>query len=387
MERTMPRDYYETLGVPRNASKDDLKRAFRQLARQYHPDVNSSPDAEERFKEINEAYQVLSDDQKRAAYDRFGHAGLNGMPGGGFSGGIPSMEEILEEFFGGLGGFGFGGFGGGRRRRGPVQGRDLRQELRLSFEQAVFGAEIDLDVTRRESCSVCGGSGAEPGTQPRTCPECNGAGQVRRVQQAFGFNMVNVTDCPRCKGRGQVVETPCHECRGAGIVTRARTLTVKVPPGVDDGMQIRLAGEGEPSPNGGPPGDLFVVLDVARHEFFERRNNDIILEVSINVAQAALGDIIQVPTVEGESELTIPAGTQAGDVIRMRGLGIPKLRRDGTSSGRGDQLVVVNVEVPSRLSKEQRRLFEELGRTLGREVTPQKARGLRDRLADLLAGN
>lgn len=386
MERTMPRDYYETLGVPRNASKDDLKRAFRQLARQYHPDVNSSPDAEERFKEINEAYQVLSDDQKRAAYDRFGHAGLNGMPGG-FSGGIPSMEEILEEFFGGLGGFGFGGFGSGRRRRGPVQGRDLHQELRLSFEQAVFGAEIDLDVTRRETCGVCKGSGAEPGTQPRTCPECNGTGQVRRVQQAFGFNMVNVTDCPRCKGRGQVVDTPCHECRGQGIVTRARTLTVKVPPGVDDGMQIRLAGEGEPSPNGGPPGDLFVVLDVARHEFFERRNNDIILEVSINVAQAALGDIIKVPTVEGESELTIPAGTQAGDVIRMRGLGIPKLRRDGTSFGRGDQLIVVNVEVPSRLSKEQRRLFEELGRSLGHEVTPQKARGLRDRLADFLAGN
>jgi len=384
MERTMPRDYYEILGVPRSASKDDIKRAFRQLARQYHPDVSNAPDAEERFKEINEAYQVLSDDQRRATYDRFGHAGLEGMPSG-FSGGIPSMEEILEEFFGGLGGFGFGF--GGRRRRGPVQGRDLRYDLRLDFEQAVFGTDQEISVTRRESCPVCHGNGAEPGTRPHTCPDCNGTGQVRRVQQAFGFNMVNVTDCPRCKGRGEIVDTPCKECRGSGIVTRSRTLTVKIPPGVDDGMQIRLAGEGEPSPNGGPPGDLYVVLNVAGHKFFERRNNDIILEVSINVAQAALGDVIVIPTVDGESELTIPPGTQSGDVIRMRGMGIPKLRRDGSTSGRGDQIVVINVEVPTRLTKEQRRLFEELSHTLGGGVVHQKTRGLRDRLADFFAGN
>lgn len=380
----MPRDYYDILGVPRNASKEDIKRSFRQLARQYHPDVSDSPDAEARFKEINEAYRVLSDDERRAAYDRFGHAAVNGaFQNGGFSGGFPGFDEIFEEIFGGFGGF----TGSRRRRRGPAPGRDLRYDLRIDFEQAVFGAEVDIDVSRRETCPVCHGSGAEPGTSPRRCPECNGTGQVRRVQQAFGFNMVNVTDCPRCRGRGEIIDTPCHECSGQGQVTRTRKLTVKIPPGVDDGMQIRLGGEGEPSPNGGPPGDLYVVLQVTPHEIFERRNDDIILAVSVNVAQAALGDVISVPTVDGEAELTIPPGTQSGRVIRLRGKGVPKLRRDGTTSGRGDQLVVLTVEIPAKLTKEQRELFEALGRTLGRDVVPQKAgRGFLDRVADFFGG-
>jgi molecular chaperone DnaJ len=382
MDTTMPRDYYDVLGVPRGASKDELKRAFRQLARQYHPDVSSVPDAEDRFKEINEAYQILSDDQKRAAYDRYGHAGVNGgMPSGGFSGGFPGFEDIFEEIFGGF------GFGGGRRRRGPVAGRDLRADLQIDFQQAVFGAEVPIDVNRREACAVCKGSGAEPGTSPHTCPDCNGTGQVRRVQQTLGFNMVNVVDCPRCGGRGQIVDHPCHDCRGQGIVNATRKLNVKVPPGVDDGMQIRLSNEGEPSPNGGPMGDLYVVLHVTPHEFFKRREHDLILEVSINLAQAALGDVIRVPTLEGDAEVTVPAGTQFGKVIRMRDKGVPKLRRDGTTAGRGDQLVVLTIDVPTRLTKEQRDLFEQLSVTMGREVTPQKSsRSFRDRLNEFLGG-
>jgi molecular chaperone DnaJ len=382
----MPRDYYDVLGVSRNASKDDIRRAFRKLARQYHPDINNAPDAEDQFKEINEAYHVLSDDDKRAAYDQFGHAGVNGgMPGGGFSGfgGFSGLDEIFEEFFGGA--FGMGGRR--RRRRGAMQGRDLRYDLTIDFNQAVFGAEVDIDVRRREKCDVCGGNGAEPGTSPRTCPECNGTGQVRRTQQTFLGSMVNVMDCPRCKGRGEVVDTPCHNCNGSGAVEKVRTLTVSIPPGVDDGTQIRLGGEGGPGQRGGPSGDLYVVLNVTPHEFFKRRNNDIILEVSVNVAQAALGDTIMVPTVDGEAEITVPAGTQSGKIVRLRGQGVPRLRRDGSTSGRGDQLVVLSVNIPDKLTKEQRQLFEELGRTLGSEVIPQKVgRGFFDRVTDFFAG-
>jgi molecular chaperone DnaJ len=384
----MPRDYYEILGVPKNASQDDIKKAFRKLARTYHPDVNNAPDAEDTFKEINEAYQVLSDDNRRAAYDRFGHAGVNG---GGFqASGFGGLDDILNEIFGGGFGGGFGGFPGfgtsSRRRRGPAPGRDLRYDMTIDFEQAVFGADIDIDVNRREKCPVCGGTGAKPGTILRVCPDCGGSGQIRRTQQAFGFNMVNVTDCPRCKGKGEIVETPCEECRGSGMVTRGRTLTVKVPPGVDDGMQIRLTGEGEPSAEGGPSGDLYVVLHVTPHDYFKRRNNDIILEIPINVAQATLGDAVMVPTVDGEAELAIPSGTQSGTVIKLRDKGVPKLRRDGTTAGRGDQLVILTVQIPTKLDKEQRELFEQLGRTMGSEVIPQKGRGFFDRVADFFAG-
>lgn len=385
-ERTMPRDYYEVLGVARSASKDDIKQAFRQLARQYHPDINKSPDAEERFKEINEAYQVLSDDDRRAAYDRFGHAGVNGgMPGGfsGFSGGFGGLDDLFEEIFGGFTGFG----SRGSRRRGPARGHDLRYDLTIDFNQAVFGAEIDVEVQRRQACGYCKGSGAEPGTQPRRCTECNGTGQVRRVQQTLGFNVVNTTTCPRCRGRGEMVDIPCKECSGQGVIQRARTLTVNVPAGVDEGTQIRLSGEGEPSMDGGAPGDLFIVIHVTPHEFFKRRNDDIILEVSINIAQAALGDRIKVPTVDGDTEVNVPAGTQSGKIVRLKSKGVPRLRRDGTTSGRGDQLLILTVDIPTKLTKEQRALFEQLAETMGREVIPQKAeRGFMDRLADFFSG-
>lgn len=385
MDRTMPRDYYEVLGVPRAASKDEIRGAFRKLARQYHPDVNKAPDAEDRFKEINEAYTVLMDDDKRAAYDRYGHSGVNGMPGGfsGFGGaGFPGFEEIFEEFFGG-----FGGSGQRRRRRGPTQGRDLRYDLTIDFNQAVFGADIDIEVSRREECLDCKGSGAAPGTSPRRCPDCNGTGQVRQMRQTFLGSMVNITECSRCRGTGEIVETPCATCNGQGSIEQKRTLTVSIPPGVDDGTQIRLSGEGEPGQRNGPQGDLYVVLHVMPHEFFKRRNSDIILEVSINVAQAALGDLIRVPTVDGDEEVQVPAGTQSGKMIRLRGKGVPKLRRDGSASGRGDQLLLLSVDVPTKLTKEQRELFEQLGRTLGSEVVPQKAgRGFFDRVSDLFGG-
>lgn len=381
----MPRDYYEILGVSRSASKDELKRAFRRLARQYHPDVNNDTDAEEKFKEINEAYRVLSDDQMRGAYDRYGHAGVNGTPGGGFGGGFsgfPGFEEIFEEFFGA----GFG-MGGRRRRNGPVKGRDLRYDLTIEFEQAVFGAEVDIQVKHRVTCDVCNGSGAKPGTSKRTCSTCGGTGQVRQVRQTLLGSMVNVTDCSTCGGTGEVVDTPCEQCHGEGTVVRERVLTVNIPPGVDDGTQIRLGGEGEPGMRGGPPGDLYVVLRVKGHEFFKRRESDLILDVAINVAQAALGDLITVPTVDGEEQVQVPAGTQSGKVIRLRGKGVPRLRRDGSSAGRGDQLVVITVEVPTRLDKRQRELFESLAETLGHEVTPQKAgRGFFDRVTDFFAG-
>ncbi len=386
MEHTMPRDYYDVLGVQRNASKDEIKQAFRRLARQYHPDVSDARDAEDRFKEINEAYQVLSDDRLRAAYDRYGHAGVGNAASGGFGGGMSGVEDIFEEIFGSFGFGGFGGFGGRRRR--ATRGRDLRYDLTLDFEEAVFGTEIEIEVTRQESCETCHGSRAAPGSQTRTCPECNGRGQVRRIQQAFGFSVVNVVTCPRCKGSGEIVETPCPTCHGTGVQRKTRTLEVKIPPGVDDGMQVRLGGEGEPSSNGGPTGDLYVVIHVRPHEFFKRRDNDIILELSINVAQAALGDVIEVPTVDGPVELTVPPGTQSGKVIRLRGHGVPKLRRDGSTSGRGDQLVVLNVEVPTKLTREQRELFEQLAQTLGHKVTPQKVgRGFVDRIADFFGGN
>ncbi|UCC51358.1 MAG: molecular chaperone DnaJ [Anaerolineaceae bacterium] len=368
------RDYYDVLGVSRGATQDELKKAYRRLARQYHPDVNNDPGAGERFKEISEAYEILSDDQKRSAYDRFGHAGVNNGGAGfsGFGSDFGSVADIFEEFFGGA-------FGGRRReRRGPRRGADLRYDLTISFEEAVFGVEREIEVTRPEICDLCNGSGAEPGTSPITCPTCSGSGEVRRVQQSILGSFVNVTTCPQCKGSGEIISAPCTQCHGQKQVQRTVTKTVKVPPGVDNDTQIRLTGEGAPGVFGGPPGNLFVVLRVRKHEFFQRRGDDIWLDLQINVAQAALGDEIKVPTIDGAEELAIPSGTQSGKVFRLRGKGVPRLDRSGRGSpmGRGDQHVVVQVAIPKNLTEKQQELFGDLALTLGKEVIPQREKGI-----------
>ena len=372
------RDYYEILGVPRTASVDELKQAFRRLARQYHPDVNDSPDAEERFKELNEAYAVLSDDDKRAAYDRFGHAGVRG------AGGAPDFTVDFSDFadiFGDF--FGFGGFGRSSRqsRNVPRRGADLQQRLDLTFEEAVFGTEKEIDITRDEVCETCEGSGAEPGTSPIRCSTCGGRGEVRQARQTLLGSMVQVTTCPACNGQGEVIESACHTCGGRGLERRTRKKVVTVPAGVDNGNQIRLAGEGQPGINNGPNGNLYLSVRVKSHKYFRRRDNDILLDLDINVAQATLGAEVEVPTVDGDGMLNIPAGTQPGKVLRIRGKGVPKLR----GNGRGDQLVVINVGIPKRLTSEQRVLFEDLAESLGSEVKPQE-RSFLDWLKDALGG-
>jgi len=374
------RDYYEVLGVPRDASESDLKAAFRNMARKLHPDVNSSPDAEEKFKEINEAYSVLSDPDKRAAYDRFGHQGVKGFNGGG---GFETVDfSDFADIFGDM--FGFGGFGGRSRtasRTSPRRGADLQYQIAISFKEAVFGAEKEIDVTKDETCGTCGGDGAKPGTSPKTCPECQGRGEVRQTRQTLLGSMVQVTTCPVCGGRGKVVESHCPTCEGRGKVRETRRKKITIPGGVDDGTRIRLAGEGQPGDNNGPPGDLYLLIRVRPHKFFRRRDTDILLDLNVNIAQATLGAEVKVPTVDGDVMLKIPPGTQPGKIIRMRGKGVPHLR----SNSRGDQLVIVSVTIPTRLDDEERELFEKLAEKMDSEVLPQE-RGFLDRLKSVLGG-
>jgi molecular chaperone DnaJ len=372
------RDYYEILDVPRSASTDDLKAAFRKLARQFHPDVNKEPDAEEKFKEINEAYAVLSDPDKRAAYDRFGHAGVRG------AGGAQDFNVDFTDFadiFGDL--FGFGGMGrtNRRSRNMPRRGDDLQVRLELTFEESVFGVEKEIEVTRDEICATCNGSGAEPGTSPVRCTTCNGSGEVRQVRQTILGSMVQVATCPTCRGQGETITTPCHTCQGRGLERKTRKKIVSIPGGVDTGNQIRLASEGQPGVNGGPAGNLYILIQVKPHQFFRRRDFDILLDLNINIAQAALGAEVEIPTVDGLAKLKIPTGTQPGKVLTLRSKGIPHLR----GNGRGDQKVIVNVEVPTRLNAEQRGLFEQLAKSLGSEVRPQE-RSFLDWLKETLGG-
>ena len=365
------RDYYEVLGVARSASPDEIRNAFRALAKQYHPDVAKESGTEERFKEINEAYGVLSDAERKAAYDRFGHEGLRGMNVDFDFGGFSDIFEGL---------FGFG-MGGRQRRNAPRRGADLRYDLTLSFEEAVFGIEKEISFSRQEVCSICQGSGAEPGTSPIRCTTCNGTGEVRQMRQTFLGSMVSVTPCQNCGGRGQTIATPCKNCSGRGLERKQVKKVIAVPGGVDDGTQIRLAGEGEPGVNGGPPGNVYVVIHAKPHRLFRRRNDDILLELDINIAQATLGADISVPTLEGDETLTIPSGTQPGKVLRMRGKGIPRLNRNS----RGDQLVILSVEIPRTLDSEQREIMERLAESLGTEVRPRE-RGFFDSLKNIFGG-
>jgi molecular chaperone DnaJ len=374
------RDYYDVLGVSRNASDDELKSAFRNLAREYHPDVNDAPDAEEKFKEINEAYGVLSDSEKRAAYDRFGHQGVRGPNGG------PGFETVdfsdFADIFGDM--FGFGGFGGRTRtasRTAPRRGADLQYQVAISFKEAVFGTEKEIDVTKDETCSTCSGSGAKPGTSPKTCPECQGRGEVRQTRQTLLGAMVQVTTCPVCSGRGNVIESTCSTCQGRGQTRKTRRKKVSIPAGVDDGTRIRLAGEGQPGQNKGPSGDLYLLIRVRPHKYFRRRNEDILLDLNVNIAQATLGAEVKVPTVDGDVKLKIPPGTQPGKIIRMRDRGVPHLR----GNSRGDQLVIVNVTIPKRLDDQERELFEKLAEKMDSKVLPQEKSFL-DRLKNVLGG-
>lgn len=364
------RDYYEILGIGREASAEEIRRAFRNLAKKLHPDVNKEADGEAKFKEINEAYAILSDEDRRAAYDRYGHAGLEGMP--------LDFDFSFGDVFEGL--FGFG-MGGRRRRRAPRRGSDLRYDVTLEFKEAIFGIEREIEFSRTDTCNVCDGSGAEPGTSPVRCTTCNGAGEIRQARQTFLGSMVNVTTCPTCAGRGETLATPCHNCNGRGRERIKVERTVSIPAGVDESTQIRLSGEGEPGSFGGPRGDLYIVIQIKKHRYFRRRNNDVILDLAINIAQATLGAEVQVPTVDGEETIRIQPGSQPGKMIRLRGKGAPHLRRNG----RGDQLIILSVEIPRQIDATQRELFEKLSETMGTEVHPQEL-SLIDRLKDLLGG-
>jgi molecular chaperone DnaJ len=359
---TRKRDYYEVLGVPRNASEDDIRRAFRKLAFESHPDRNSSADASERFKEINEAYEVLRDGEKRQNYDHFGHAGTNGAFAGGFSGfsGGFGFEDIFDSFFG-------RSTATGRRPRAQ-RGADLRTDITIEFDEAVFGTKKELEIPKHELCGSCGGSGLEPGTHPETCSRCSGTGEIRRSHQSIFGQFVNVSVCDQCGGEGRVIRTPCGTCRGSGQTRVDKKLELSIPAGIEDGTQVRLSGEGEfpDSTRGGRvPGDLYVVVHVPSQKIISwegtslllrRQGHDLVLDVPVNVAQAALGDEITIPTLDGPSELKIPSATQYGKVFRLKGKGVPFLRENR----RGDLQVRLHVMIPSDLNREQKDLFRKL---------------------------
>jgi molecular chaperone DnaJ len=357
----MPSDYYEILGVPRDASKEDLKKAYRRLARKYHPDVNKEAGAEERFKEINRAYEVLSEPDTRARYDRFGEAGVNGGAGGaGFDyTDMGGFADIFETIFGG----GFGGSAGTTRRRsGPVRGDDLRLDFKLKFREAVFGGEKEIRIRHLENCQACGGSGAQAGTGARSCSTCNGSGQVRRATRTPFGTFAQVSTCPTCNGAGEVIEEKCNVCSGVGRKQETKKLKITIPAGVDNGTRLRVPKEGDAGLKGGPSGDLYVYLAVEEDEVFKREGIDIKSEITISYLQAILGAELQVNTVDGPQPLTIPAGTQPNTVLKLEGRGVPKL---GNAVSRGDHLITVKVSIPTRLGKEEKELLEKLAKLKG----------------------
>jgi molecular chaperone DnaJ len=356
------RDYYEVLGVGKNASADEIKKAYRSLARKYHPDVNKAADAEDKFKEAKEAYDVLSDDQKRSTYDRFGHVDPNqGMGGANFGGGdMGGFGDLFDMFFGG---------GGGQRRNpnAPQRGNDLQYTMTIEFKEAVFGKETDIHIPRTETCDKCHGSGAKPGTKPETCTVCKGSGQQEVVQNTAFGRIVNRRVCSACNGQGKIIRDKCGNCHGSGQVKKQRTIHVKIPAGVDEGAQLRISGEGEAGLRGGPSGDLYVVIRVKPHDFFEREGEDIYCEIPLTFAQAALGDEIEIPTLTEKIKLKIPPGTQTDTYFRLKGKGVPRLR----GYGQGDQHVKAVIVTPTNLNEEQKELLREFSRTTAENASEQ----------------
>ncbi|MBQ8301096.1 MAG: molecular chaperone DnaJ [Clostridia bacterium] len=349
------RDYYEVLGVSKGASDDEIKKAFRKQSKKYHPDLNpGNKEAEDKFKEVNEAYQVLSDSEKKARYDQFGHAGVDpnfgaggGYGGGGFGG--FDFGDIFGDIFG-------GGFGGGTaRRNGPRRGADIRQVIDITFEEAAFGCKKELHVQSQEKCDTCDGTGAKKGTTVTTCPQCQGRGTVQTQQRTILGYMTTQTTCPQCHGEGKIIKEPCRDCRGTGTVRKTKTLEVQIPAGIDHGQTIQLSGKGEAGSKGGPNGDMLLTVRVRPHAIFRREGNDVFIDMPITFVQAALGATVKVPTLDGVVELSIPEGTQTGSKFRMKGRGIQFLR----SKGRGDQYVTVNVEVPRNLTPKQKEILKD----------------------------
>ena len=361
------RNLYAVLGVGRDATDAEIKRAFRRLAQQWHPDVNKDSGSDLRFKEINEAYQVLSDPQRRQAYDMFGTVGDAG-DGAGFAGGFGNFGDIFDAFFGGT--------QAGTRRGHPLAGSDLRYDLRITLEEAVRGAEKEIEFPILGRCETCSGSGSKPGSEPIVCEQCGGRGEIRSTRRTMLGQMVNVSACPRCQGEGKIITDPCETCRGDGRTERRRSLRVTIPAGIDEGHQIRLSNEGEVGPRGGPAGSLYVAVHVTPHPSLRREGTELAYDADISIVQAALGARITVPTVEGEEEVEVKAGTQPGTEIRLRGRGVPHLRRAGS---RGDLHVFVNVVVPAKLSKRQRELLTEYAAESGETIAPAGS-GLREKL-------
>lgn len=370
------KDYYELLGIPKDASKDQIKSAFRKKARELHPDVNKSATAEQDFKELGQAYEVLTDDEKRSLYDRYGEDGLKNAGydfNGPFDFGFGDLSEILNSFFG-------GGFAGGRQDpNAPRRGSDLRLDFQVDFEDAVFGTEKDVEITHLEPCDRCVGKGVEPGTHPTVCPTCRGSGQVQQTTQTILGHFTQVSTCPQCRGVGQIISNPCKKCHGQGRVQVSKIINIKIPAGVDNGNKLRVSGEGDAGFNGGPPGDIYVVLYVKPHKVFKRDGVNIYLETPITFSQAALGETIDVETVDGNKPLKVHPGTQTGTVLSIRGAGVPYLN---APSKRGDQFIKLNIVTPTHLSDEEKKLFTRLA-----EIEKSKKEPIIDKIKGAFTGS
>lgn len=371
------RDYYEVLGLQKGASEDEIKKAFRKMAMKYHPDRNpGDKEAEEKFKEVNEAYSVLSDPDKKSKYDRFGHAGVDPNAGfggaGGFSGagGFDDIFDIFGNMFGGGGGFGGFGGGGGARRNGPMKGRDLQKAITIEFEEAAFGVKKEISISKYVKCDTCNGEGNKPGTEKKTCPSCNGTGQVHTVQRTPFGQFQSTGPCPDCGGKGTIIDTPCPDCHGTGKIRKNVKINIDIPAGVDNESVITLRGQGEPGENGGPNGDLYIVITVKPHKMFKRERDNLYLDMPISFEQATLGDDIVVPTLSEKVTYKIPAGTQPGTVFRLKGKGVRNVR-----SGRmGDMYVKVILEVPTKLNSKQKKAIQEMGKTLDEDCYQKKSK-------------